>query len=373
MPTCALFRTRAAALVLILTRTGSAPALPPATSPEVVDSGRDATVRAAPGWVDATRLVFVGLEPEYADYPVPNPPRHIYVWHVDRGEVVRHAEGRRLCVAPGRVRYLSKVVEGRDASGAYYRYSVLREGPLGAERRALRIGEGTPPVDLSLVEPSPAHHNRHDCDAEARSRPVRGREVVPLKRAHGRFELTAPGGTPLHRTLERKVVFIGTDGRRRSVAMPASIAEDFLWLDREQRYFAYRFGCRGDRPPAAGLTTFRFDPVDARVDERCLRIPTGPLRDARFRVHPVRNGYLAVVTEHVRRRGHLFFVSVDADRTIEIARGYVPSVAVSPDGCRVAFSHGPFYGASPSNRIFMKLVDVCRPITDLSHEATPGS
>ena len=372
MPICALLRALASTAVLALAPTGASLALPPVTSPEVIDSGRDAAVRAAPGWVDATRLVFVGLEPEYADYPVPNPPRHIYVWHVDHGEVVRHAEGRRLCVAPGRVRYLARVVEGRDTSGHYYRYSVMREGPLGAERRAFRIGEGAPPIDASRVEPAPVHHNRHDCEAQVRTHPTTGREVVPLKRTHGRFELTAPRGAPLHRTAERDVVFVAADGGHREIQMPPSIAEDFIWLPGEQRYFAYRFGCRAGQSPDARLTTFRFDPITGHVEDRCLSIPDGPLAELDFRIHPVRDGYVAVVTEHVRRRGHLFLVARGTNRAVEIARGFVPSVAVSPDGCRVAFSHGPFPGATSSSRIFMKLVDVCRPLTDLARKVTPS-
>lgn len=340
-----------------------------ATVREAFDSGHDASVRASAAWLDDDRLGFVGLEPEDADYEVPAPPMSVYFWHVETGAIVRHAPGQRLCVAGTRLRYLTRLVFDRDAEGRHHDYAVYREGPIGAEREVVVVTRGEPDVDPALVDPVPAFHNPYDCDLEPRTPEDAGRALYPLKGMHGRLEVEpVPSGHPV--PPDRVTVYhLAPDGTRRPTALPSFVPQRLVWVPHEQRYFAFVGGCRiaDDDAGPSSFTAYRYVPGQPPT-LTCVPLPDGLMGKGRIDIRPVRDGYVASVVSHSAGFGRLVHLSGDRGRAALLARGRIADVAVSPNGCRVGFSHGDFRGRGSSKRIVMKAVDLCRPLTPLGED-----
>jgi len=224
------------------------------------------------------------------------------------------------------------------------------EAPAGADPPTCWRG----PPDAMTGEPLQGDEdtrmfNPFTCSYQPRPDDLVGHSVVPLRPGHGLVDFGA--------SRERgKARLLTADGR--SIELPfgrtdadahgfAAEGEDYLVAAREQ-----------DGVPCRQL--WRLRPDQGAVEEACLP------ELASSRIARTAIGWVLDKREYPRDGGigdsGLFLVD-DHDRLKKIAAGFTENLAVSPDGCRIAFGHAPDMETTCSDgsykRKTLKIMDLC--------------
>lgn len=297
---------------------------PPREKRPLLESGREATNSRSIQWLDDTRVLFVGFDPSQPGIGgnLPARQKHLYIWHLETGEITLYRKSvyGNLCVAGDWVRYRVANEDG---------HNIYRAGPFGDERPIRQS-------DLfSSMRDRPYHLPRGYCSRfmpDEEFIPVDGAIktpwVYPLRAEHGYLveARTAPNTETL--SLQRP----GHEAIPLNLDPKAPRGHTIRYYPFAGRYYIdskFRVSTDVAYLRSDCAINWWLDPAGG-LEEIC--VPWG----AWEHVFPFRNGLLLVQMGiwdpddgiHLYRDG----------RRVQVFQGVVGSPAVSPDGCRVAFT-----------------------------------
>lgn len=301
-------------------------------------------------WMDNRRVIFVGFAHKRSPNDEGPEKPGIYIWDTKTGELTEYRWPIRggLCYSNGYINYSLRW--DRAADTVY-----LMEGPLGNERSVA----WNPKRDRGRTFPDRINckrdtYLRYDADEPKRS-------ILPLKSGEGYVDFglahaSKPTNAYYYSGVGAKPVELPFN--RESVSW--SLAEYFrfkgaylLW-DHVLPDNIRRPWNATDCLPAWWLNS------DGTTEELC--IPSGPWsrRFASVLVEPTKRGFFIV--------SHGFspdgapgvaggYLVAQGGRARKVISGYVETASVSPNGCRLAFSHAT--KSIPVALRTLKVVDVC--------------
>jgi hypothetical protein len=321
--------TRSALAWVLALGLGSARAGSPlADSGSWVQTGSERTIY----WIDNSRLVYIGDERVQPGKQAGEPSLALLSWEPGKAPQVYRKYSDMVCYRPGQILYAAR---DRPATSR-----VFYQGLPGLEKA----------VRWSRVD-------RLNCDAtyQAPSR-SENRAIVPLRREHGYLHLGAlTGAESMENTLVR---LKAPDGQ--VTELPFGRRE-MITPEFHQFKGAY-FVPLAYFDPVQNLSTASWPRGKAKhafwlwPDGRTERIAIAHDIDE---IHPTRAGNAFRVTGRRGRDG--LYIEQPGERK-RVARGHVTQLAVSPDGCKLAFAHAPDarkdrWGAR--NERTLKVADVC--------------
>jgi len=320
----------------------------------IVDSGVWAT-NSFPGdvyWLDNERVLFLGSK---ADKPVPKEHMSLLVWDTVQQSVTTQKQNiASLCYRNGIVLLGQKI---DNPAGGPWKYRFFR-GPLGNEQPQKKEDKDLlDHLNCRIVE----HKTGHD------KRPP-GRYLL-----EGHGYLGHGGKQPPNQLANLPAVYFKGEGSE-GVLLPFGVrqVESIEYYDFKRAYFLYGSfldAARGvvtspwprDRPhPMWWLTP------EGSVTR--IEIPPGEWNaGGSVRFNPTQKG--VVVTYHGGFKSYtnpgtqgLYLIREDGG-AIKLISGFAIRVGVSPNGCRIAFSHAPNLEADrhpdDKNRRTLKMIDLC--------------
>ena len=280
-------------------------------------------------WIDNEELLFVSAA------PIPEARRSreefsyaISRWNTRSGAVARvRAFGHdrpSLCLHDGMFVY------GRRA----------RDGTLEAYHG--KLGESEQRVDPRRYAPL---FCRPRAEVPALPKWTQGREIRWLEKLGAGFvdfgeELQPPENTPVrlyrHGMAQEEGIQLPF-GRR-------SIGKRFPYYEFQRAFFVASHYYQTPRPREVAYPVFWLY-EDGRV-EKIAAIPWGPWRQSSLSAYPTRAGLVLASGSSARDETDLADAGLyllSAGRVEKLLKGWIAglTVAVSPDGCRIAFSHAP--------------------------------
>jgi hypothetical protein len=279
----------------------------------------------------------------------------IYIWDVKSGSVTKYADAERasLCYADGYISYSRK-----EAS-----QTVHIAGPFGKEIVTPRLEEKEPSNSKSAEM---VWVNRFTCKPYRQSEisPLPGTRI-PLKTGHGFLYLGVRD--PREERYKRIVYYPG--GERAGVELPIERWQ-VISSGVTATHFNNSYLLAGDQisnssdscvPKGFSRRVYRLSlngvvetiSLPARGELRCY-VGAGSVRE-------VRAGMTVYVHTGLLRNSRLYFI--DQGALAELARGWLPVVQVSPDGCRIAAGissdDDPLKPTSPLYRGHLKVIEFC--------------
>lgn len=226
-------------------------------------------------------------------------------------------------------------------------YQIVKDAENGP---IFRIGKPDAMVDKSLkAEAADRVFNPFICSFQSRPRELSGHTLVPLPPGDGIVDLGRPNS-------EDKARLLADGGQSfdlpfdRTTVSPKGISEDgegYLVVADTQR----NASCR---------RVWRLIPGQGASEQACLP------ELASSRVVRTALGWALDKREYecgtdIGDSG-IFLITADGD-LVKLARGFVENLAVSPDGCRIAFGHAPDMKTSCLDGSFrrktVKFIDLC--------------
>lgn len=281
-------------------------------------------------WLDNNRIFFYSNE-KLAPF---GGPRKGVVWDTSTGKFTIHHQfgewGRVICVRDTRVFYSILDKNTRDAT--YY------FGPLGE-------GRGYPPPGEDMrIDPY------FNCDwvPKKANGPVNPGEDFPRRyKLRDENYIEELGDRKRDSKEHRRMIYRERDGDR-GTEMPFDFVEHNITYN--QFLDAYVVNPRNVVYPK---TDFYW------VIER-----NGTIKEHRYpqlwtklqgRVHPLREGYLIYCGEAKRGAGTSLFL-VRGGKTERLMEGFINHISISPDGCRIAFTHAK----NVMQRTTLKMINICK-------------
>lgn len=285
-------------------------------------------------WLDDSRLLYIGDE-RIQPAGQPGEPRlALLTWKPGKApEIYRHNSDA-VCYRPGQIMYAAR--DRPSTSRVFY------QGPPGLEKA----------VRWRRVD-------RLNCDATYQP-PSRAedRAIVPLRREHGILHLgVLTGPESMENTRVRLVMHPTGETRLLPFGRREMITPDYYefkgayfvplaYFDPVQQLSAASWP-RGKEKHAYWLWP------DGRTER--IAIP----HDV-DEIHPTKAGSVYRVSGRRGRDG--LYLDAPGERRKRVAKGYITQLAVSPDGCKVAFAHAPDARSDRwgrRNQRTLKVADVC--------------
>jgi hypothetical protein len=300
-------------------------------------------------WLDNERLLFVGMKAGRG----PRPDLYkIYVWNAADKSINFYADGERVCVGDGFIRYVVRV--NREA-----RTEVVREGPIGSEREFTR-----PFPPSGRRSPNTPINNKFTCKNDIASElsppPPEGHRIVVLRSGDGYLDFGLE--TPFAPTPATQELILYRPRSKGPLKLPILIREyvsapsysgytDTYVLvpskDKRQPYTSEWAWPANQAQPIYFLTR--------EGEVRTRQIPPGTWQNAQW-PSPTRAGLLFGGGDFYRSLG-LYLLR--ADNVSKLDAGAVREIDASPDGCRaaVAIQNEHLSMGTPTN---LHILDFCR-------------
>ncbi len=335
----------------------------------VIDSGFGAYDQPV-FWLDERRVIFEGYAgPEPETVEAQDELDHsLYVWDTSTGEVTRYVEGaQRLCLADGYIYYITdEQIERGKPEDVGENESVTRwmEGAFGEETERRFVFSGTQEYRRWRRD-----HERSPltgCRLVERPEGMAGRVWVPLRSEHGYVDMgpmsasSAEAGVTFFRAGASEP--IGLPFNRQQVG-PASVEHYYAFND---SYLLAQYAGANDRWKESNCGAVWWLWLSGETERHC--VPAGPWAEhgsALFDASKAGLLYTSHGTASPSDPGHagVYLVGQGEDPTMRrLVVGFVRGVAVSPDGCRMAFTHVPHVEAmrvGGDERRTVKYVEVC--------------
>ena len=326
-------------------------------------------------WLDNQRAMFQGYIPmegrQKGDVGV-------YIWNVERNEVLRYGEEVRFCYADGTI-YLWELSKwarpptGMEPNSFTQRY---RYGPLGKEKPGICRGDGlghnegcVGDVDMSC-KPWVYARGASPLGVESRVE-VHLRSGDGVIVARSAWAIVKRRNVPYEELvrLSRQPLLLVNERHPQGKPLPMQEVEEIgagraAYSDFKQKYVLVGASPKNGRPGhftnwPAGMP----QPVYSMSRDGEVEVIEMPKLKDWTNIHqamPSRQG-LVYWGSHGRTGGGLFIYN--GTRNDAIDRGQVGTFAVSPDGCKVAYAIINDYNRGPSPPIFdyrIKYVNLCR-------------
>lgn len=357
-----------AALLALAAMALSASAMAAETKPafRIVDSGY-VVDRLPPnvfGWADSRRFVFQGVRQGEQDQAELASPL-VKIWDTTKNTVTPYKNLHGACFKGGKIRY----GEGGNDPAKSGKY-IWWEGPIGEERRSeepykRRTKEEGPRAAVQVVSPFHCRTVRLDelsppaKDSSRKLVALRdddgyldmgSRDILELvrERAQGKtvqwYHQRHPRGIPLPIPLAEEPGVPGYSAMKSTymifadLGAPLQVSADQRWEKRiPSRYY-------------------KFDPMAGKVV--AVDVPNFGQDSSVGRLAPTRMGWVfsGSATPWRQRSG---VYSFDGNNVVLREQGLVSALAVSPDGCKAAYSINTEH-AQMGGRYRVKYMDLCQ-------------
>lgn len=319
----------------------------------IVDSGVWAT-NSFPGdvyWLDKERVLFLGSED---GKPVAKEHEALVVWDTTKNSVtVQKHNISSLCYRNGIVLLGQKI---DNPAGGPWKYRFYR-GPLGDEQPYEKESEDSlDPLNCRVVK----HNAGHD----------RGHAGRYLLEGHGYLDLGDKHASP---RMNPPVMFF-KEADSEGVVLPFGVrqVERIDYVDFKGAYFLYGWFfnpstgvVKSPWPNSTSHPAWWLTSEGAVIE---VMIPSGVWNlGGSVQFTPSQQGVLVTYhggTKSDRDSGSQGVYLVQEDgKILNIITGFAIRVGVSPDGCKIAFSHAPNLVADRhpdiKNRRTLKMIDLC--------------
>jgi hypothetical protein len=329
-------------------------------SPIVGDSSQE---KRGVVWLDNHRVMFRGVLPGKFD------THGLYIWDTVTNTVSQYSNHTTLCYADGYIKASGPGQKRDDAQGSTIipnRYGRLGEEKNGSCDSLTRSGcQGPLNMSCKPIEYPRGHHPLGDGSSIA----------LQLRSGDGILVNTYPDNeVPYGRGIEAVREFYSQPTKLVNKRYPQGKALPFIALEKiETRRVAYsdfvkRYVFIPSRPTNGqpGLTTNwpegRPQPVylmNAEGEVETIRIPSRPeWRDLMLALPSVPGLVFEGAGGPARDWGGLFLY--DKKDVWLLDRGKMEALAVSPDGCKVAYAIINRYGQTPINHNRIKIIHFCK-------------
>lgn len=319
----------------------------------IIDSGVWAT-NSFPGdvyWLDNERVLFLGSEQGKS---VSKEHEAVAVWDTKKNSVtVQKRNISSLCYRNGIVLLGQKI---DNPAGGPWKYRFFR-GPLGKEQPYEKDPKDLPdPLNCRTVKTNVGHERGHG-----------GRYLIE---GHGYIDLGDKHASP---RMNPPVVFL-KKGDSQGLALPFGVrqVERIDYVDFKGAYFLYGWFfdpstgvVKSPWPNSTPHPAWWLTP-EGTVTE--VMIPPGSWNaGGSVRFDPTKKGM--TITYHGGFKSYndpgaqgVYLVQENGD-TQKIITGFAIRVGISPDGCKIAFSHAPNLESdrrpTDKNRRTLKMIDLC--------------
>lgn len=318
----------------------------------VLDSGFPARSNDNLYWLDNDRVIFVSYGPKpksVADAENDSRVPSINIWDTQTNRVEFYAKGSHLCYSDGHIKYMpvETVVDDPEKSVKVF----WREGPL--EQPELKVFRFK--TEEEYREWFRAHvDNPHTCRWEERPEFARERWLVPLRKGDG--WLVTDQQKREWKWHRNEVEIVRTGIRDNGVG---------LWLEYANAYF-FQHVPSGDHILKTDCIRHWWLKPDGTIKTGCEDIRTVKKIDPKRSValYPSRVGMLfgAGRTEDYSS-GTAGIYRLSHDAPIRIMKGGLEQSTLSPDGCKLAYTHVPFFearGVGAPGEVVLKSVNLCQ-------------
>jgi hypothetical protein len=285
-------------------------------------------------WLDDQRVLFIGHELIKPMSDREADPA-LLLWEIGKAVTIVRRHVLSLCYRPGQIMY--SVLDKQAKKRAFY------QGEMGRE-----------------VEVQPVRTDGVNCDATYQP-PDRSqnRAIGPLLRGHGYLYLGPILGKE---SLENDPVIHFGEGSEKGTQLPFGRGE-YLYADYYSFRGAYLMHLNYFDPVRKyGTTTWPASEKKKAYwlwpDGRTEKIEIPSDIDG---IYPAKAGLVYRVFGTRTKKDGLYFHLPSGERKL-IASGFVTQLAISPDGCRVAFSYAPEERSDarrPDNRRTIKASNLC--------------
>lgn len=301
-------------------------------------------------WLDNRRLIYAGFT------PVPSPVSRfksamqdegIFIWDVESGEVGRYADEPEFCYADGRIYVQDRVRKGATPNSGSQAYRLGRFGKEQAGVCRFDRGESTGcPGVLNLSLEPRAYTPTPLGPASRRVTELRTGDGVIVANPTYKHR---PKDIPYEQMVEmsRRALVLVNDAHPQGKPLPIQEVEDLRhfvgYSEFARRYVLVPGTPRNGQP---GLSTNWPDRLPQPV---YLMSPAGEVEVVEI-ANPksgAEREWISIVGAQVTRAGIVFIGSgrnggglflFDSQRIASIDIGLMRTLAVSPDGCRVAWA-----------------------------------
>ena len=322
-------------------------------------------------WLDNTRIMFKGhlLRDKGHKYDVA-----IYLWDIDRNEVVRYADGDRLCYADGTLYLSEPTVWTRPNGSAEPRQfsQRYRYGTLGKERPGLCTGDGRGRSEGCIGKLDMSCKPTSSADQVALLGPD-SKVVVNLRSGDGLIAAKPSVDKLLHRKLpyeelvrlsRQSIVLVNQhypNGKPLPIQEVEKVGSGFTAYSQYKQRYILVGAIPKDGPPG----NFNNWPVDLPQPVYIMNTDGGVETTAIPKLQDWTAIHLAMPSQrglvywgsHGRTGGGLFLY--DGQRNDALDRGQLRTFAVSGDGCKVAYAIIGDYGVGPSMDYRIKYMNLC--------------
>lgn len=285
-------------------------------------------------WLDNERVLFIGhnrIKPE----PGGNIVLALLQWHIGKGLTLLREGVDSLCYRPGQIRY--SVKDGKTKGRIFY------QGQVGQE-----------------LQIKPKGNDQLNCDwTYESSAKLDNRSTQRLLPGHGELYLGPAYGKE---SLDNTPVVHRANGDHRETELPFGRRETGGGI----RYYEFR--------GAYFVRLAYFDPIrkitsswpSGSLQRAYWLWPDGRTEQLEFPSdmgdpQPSQAGVVYRITAIDESKNGIYLYR-DHSKRMLIVRGHVTDMAVSPDGCKLAFSHASnrkSYLAGPDNRRTLKIAELC--------------
>lgn len=324
----------------------------PASPYPIIDSGVWASTNWSGDvyWLDNERVLFLGSE---NGKPVPKEQMSLLEWDTAKHSITMLKQNiSSLCYRNGIVLLGQKVDSPAGGPGKYRFF----RGPLGEEQPYEQVSKDLPdPLNCRTVKVNAGHERGHS-----------GRYLIE---GHGHLDLGDKHATP---RMNPPVTFF-KEADSKGMALPFGVrqVQSIEYYDFKDSYFLYGWffdakvgGVTTLWPKALPHPVWWLTPDGSTTE---VLIPSGPWNaGGGVFFTPSQRGVLVTYQGGVKSNrdpGTQGIYLVQESGVIEkLIGGFVHRIGVSPNGCKVAFSHAPNVESdrpNHKNRRTLKVIDVC--------------
>jgi hypothetical protein len=312
-------------------------------------------------WLDNNRVIFRSVQ-DNDKRRITSGPFNLSIWEIGKGvsiyaknvATVQGLLGRFCYNSDGMIFYplAEKDAQGNDQ----YKY-----GEFGKEKLFTR------PKDAKTIL---EQMNCRVLDVDTMMKERKGRAIIPLLDRHGYLDRGAVHGKE---SLKKVPTILYRPGHPEGLALPVIIA--YVNYYAFQDAYLFRGGFSPDAPmefrslwppgTQPGEVRGWLHP-DGRIEPLIIPAewPDKKVPPGYYPIPPLREGYLIVHGEAKGPRdpGPHGGYYLRGNKLVKVIGGYLKSLTISPDGCKVAFVHYPYSDATIVHDpapIRLKAVDLC--------------
>lgn len=330
----------------------------------VLDSGVTASTKSGDKiyWMDNERVIFVsyGPKPKTVEEKQRIKP-DIFIWDTRANKVTGYRAGANtLCYYDGYIRYADH--ELRPVPGTEFFVPRIYAGPLGKERivnaevfeKGGRDGE----------RDSNSQENPYTCRYVERPRAMAGKIWMPLLEQHGALDLeavTVPGVPEMEQPI---IYHRASDGEAIALDLKRRDVGAFRYYIAYRDAYFFRENVDGTKFKTIDCIRYWWISGDGKIERGCQSIlPFKKWKGGAGGLYPTRQGMiLAAGKLEDYDAGTAALYLMNEDHAQRVITGGIEHPSLSPDGCKLAFVHVPFYEAKrvgvPGD-LRLKIINFC--------------